>query len=222
MTLDKYVYEIKQLLPDEGKYLDNRLIIHWINQSRAIWMKNKQNEAGSVGDDFAQTIYMDLNPADQSVIPDIPTKYRILKGSKKIPKLINFQNKDGIISVRNARVISERYNYVTREAAVYAGSGRINCKDIFVFTYEDDVYVKLLRANPRIQMLTHIIIEGFFFDPADVSEYDDEKGKPCYDIMKSDYPINDTLWAFIKTQLLESGMAVIKSNKYEAINNEQS
>ena len=38
MTLDYYIYEIKQMLPDEGKYLDNRLIKRWIDVTRSTWM----------------------------------------------------------------------------------------------------------------------------------------------------------------------------------------
>ena len=118
MTLYGYIYEIRQLLPNDYKNIDDRLIKRWIDLTRSVWIKNRFNENNTVDNAFKQSIYLEIQPYDQSILSFIPTASRILKSNDRLPDLIYFGNRDGVMSVRNAKVISEKYNYVTREQAV--------------------------------------------------------------------------------------------------------
>ncbi len=126
--------------------------------------------------------------------------------------MLYFGKTDGVLSVRNARVISEKYNYVTREQAVYCGNGKLNTKDIFVFLHDDYMYIKLLRDNPRIQMLDHLVVDCYIENPEDASAYTDLDNSSCFNILKQDYPISDTLWAYMKDDILKNGSLAIQSN----------
>ena len=135
--------------------------------------------------------------------------------------MIYFQYTDGIISIRNAKVISEKYNYITREQAVYAGNGKVNIKDIFVFINEKYLYVKLQKANPKIAMLTHLIIDGYFENPAEASNYTTTEGTTCYNLLDDDYPISDSLWVYMRDLIINNGLVAIQANKYETKNTQE-
>lgn len=197
MILNRYVSEIKEFLGD----LDDRFIIDQINQARAIWIKNELNKGRSIDDDIKQTLTcIELDIVEQSECPFVISNSYVLKSKVKIPKTIIRDYGDSILAVRNSKILSERYNYVSKEHAVYANSGKMNRKSIFAFLYNDYMYIKISKENPKIPLLTRISIEGIFEDPTELAALDC-CGDGCYDILTQDYPISYNLWVYIKSQL---------------------
>jgi len=215
-TLGHYVYEIRRLLPLDLQNIDDRLIIRWINLNRAIWLKNEVNKLNDVSYKFKQQLHCYIQPYDQSLIPEIPTSSRILRSTIKIPKILSFGYRDGIEAIRNAKVLSERYNYVTKEQAIYSGNGKLNNRDIYVFMNEDYLYVKLQKDNPKIALLTHLLIELYAENPLEVIKYNTNLDIDNNTIRDIEYPIDDILWAYMREEIVKNGLISIQANDTES------
>jgi len=217
MELSYYISEIRQSLPQDWPDLDDRLITRLINQFRTIYIKQLYNKNETIDRGLTQTINIAVGPVDQSTMTYIRTNFRILKSYQSIPKLINLTHRDMVTAVRNAKILSENYNYITKDEAVYAGSGKVNMKDIFVFIDHDSVdylYVKLRKENPKLAMLTHISLQGIFENPLDCIPL--QFGDEYVDFRDYEYPMVDTIWGFIKANILRDGLRVIQSEVSDA------
>jgi len=203
MLLNRYVSEIKELLQAD---LSDRFIIDQINQFRAVWIKNELNKNRVIDDVIKQTITcIEMTIQTQSECPAVTTTDMVLKSTVSIPKTIIRSNRDSILSVRNSKILSERYNYVPLERAVYSGSGKVNKREIFAFIYNDYLYIKLNPENPKIPLLNKVSIEGLFENPLDVAEMTCCDDSTCYDITTMDYPLSIGAWAYIKSQMIPDG-----------------
>jgi len=206
MILKAFVDEIKIALPYDFKHIDNRLIIQVINESRAVWLKNQFNQGRSIDDVVRQTIYVDLEMVNRIDYPFITDTHKILRSKVIIPKTINQHNIDSIISVRNGDILTENYNYVTKDAAVYSGNSYTNKKAIFVFNYKGKFHVKLNKANSKINLLNKLAIEGVFEDPREAYLINNTG-----DVMFMDYPLPITVFTYNKENIINSLTQAVKS-----------
>lgn len=214
MELSYYISEIRQSLPSDWPHLDDRMIIRLINEFRTVYIKNHYSQNRTIDRALSQTLTVSVNPADQSTVDFISTTSRILKSAYPIPKLIKLAHRDLVLSVRNAKVLSENYSYVTREDAVYSGSGKFNTKDIFVFInhdFDDYLYIKLRKENPKVALIPQIILQGVFENPLDCIPI--QYGTEYIDIRDYEYPLTDTIWGYIKANILRDGLGVIQADK---------
>ena len=169
---------------------------------RAVWIKNELNKGRSVDDDIKQTLTcIELDIVEQSECPFVISNSYVLKSAIKIPRTVIRDYGDSILAVRNSKILSERYNYVKKEDAVYANTGKTNKKAIMAFLYNDYMYIKISKDNPKIPLLTRISIEGIFENPEELAALSCCNGD-CFDILKQDYPISYNLWVYIKSQLI--------------------
>lgn len=209
MTLSYYISEIRQSLPLDYRHIDNRMIIRLINEFRTVYIKNHYNQNRSIDRELTQTIEVQVNIADQSTVDYINTNDRILRSEQFIPKIIKLSHRDLVIAVRNAKILSENYNYVTKEDAIYVGNGKANKKDIFVFIDNGYLYVKLKKENPKIALLTTISLQIICENPLDCIplQYSD-----YFDELDYEYPMTDTIWGYIKANILRDGLNIIKAD----------
>jgi len=216
MELSYYISEIRQSLPEDWPDLDDRIIIRLINQFRTIYIKQLYNKNETIDRGLTQTINIAVGPVDQSTMSYLKTPFRILKSYQTIPKLINLTHRDIVIAVRNTKILSENYNYITKDEAIYAGSGKVNSKDIFVFIDHDNsdyLYVKLRKENPKLALLTHISLQGIFENPLDCIKLQYDDG--YVDWRDYEYPMVDTIWGFIKANILRDGLRVIQAEEQD-------
>jgi len=213
MELSYYISELRQALPLDWPHLDDRMITRLINQFRTIYIKNHYNQNRSIDRGLTQTINIAVSPVDQSTMDYINTSDRILKSYQSIPKIIKLSHRDLISSVRNAKILSDSYNYISKEDAIYAGSGKVNYKDIFVFIDHDDndfLYVKLKEENPKIGMLTNISLQAIFENPLDCIPL--QFGDTYVNPRDYEYPMVDTILGYIKSNILTDGLNIIQSD----------
>lgn len=216
MELSYYISEIRQSLPRDWPDISSRMIIRLINEFRTVYIKNHYNQNRSFDRGLMQTINVAVGPVSQSTIPYINSSSRILKSYQPIPRLIKISHRDLITNIRNANILSEEYNYVTKDEAIYAGNGKVNTKDIFVFIdheTDDYLYIKLKKENPKLALLTHISIQGIFENPLDCKTL--QFGDIYVDDFDYEYPMTDTIWGYIKSSILQDGLRVIQSNKLD-------
>lgn len=208
MELKIYVDEIRNNLANDFKYIDERLIIQTINEYREILLKEQFNQGRSIDDIVSQTINIDLQMIDAIEYPIRTSTHKILRSTKKIPKTINRHFQDSIISVRSGLTINEKYNYVTKEQAIYAGNGYTNKKKVFVFLFNDYIYVKLNKNNSKINLLKNLVVEGVFEDPREAYLFNDN----TKDELKMDYPIPMAIWTRAKDMVIDRLQRAIQTD----------
>ena len=198
MQLNKYIYEIRNLTGLE----DIRYIIRLIELNRALYYRNKLSNGEFVNDAAIQQISkVELELVEQSDSPiDLPSGFMILKSVKQIPRLLSVKHNHTIFVVRNLRILAKEFSFVTREEAVYSGSGRANTRNVFCFLHDGYLYVKLMDDNPRIALLDYVTIEGLFTTPTEVFEFED--GEADRDLYFREYPIDDACWLYIRNLIV--------------------
>lgn len=216
MTLKKLIDELKNALPESYKYVDERLIIRVLNEQRAIWLKNQFNQNRSIDDIVKQSIYVDVEMKSRVEFLDNLDKFNILKSKVSIPETLNRHYKDTVVSVSNYDILSEKYNYVTKEKAIYSGNGFTNKNKIFCFIYKDNLYIKLTKANPKINLIKKVVIEGVFEDPVEAFKVNN-----IGDPLNMEYPIPITSFTYIKNEIINGLIGYIQASKIEESNEEK-
>lgn len=217
MKLNYYVSEIRNSLPQDYQHLDTRLLIRLINEFRTVYIKNEYNKNKTVDISLAQEISFVMNVKDQSTIIAVSTQDRILKSDIEIPKPIKLSHRELVISIRNPKLLADNYNYVTKDDAVYAGNGRFNIDEIYAFLYEKYLYIKLKKRNPKISLLGTISMSAIFDNPLDCIPFHYNE---YIDPLDYEYPMTDTIWGYIKSNILNDGLNAIQANITEERTNE--
>ncbi len=208
MIVRDYTAELRHAIPQDRANVDDRTLIRLLNQHRAVFIKNEYNKNKSIDTNLAQEITVILEVADQSTVDYISTLDRTLASRIAIPQLIKISHRELVLSVRNPNILGIRYNYIASEQAVYAGNGKFNTKDVFVFIYNDRLYVKLQKDNPKIAMLPSVTLLGIFENPLEciplqTSDYVDN--------MDYEYPMTDYIWGYVKANILRESFGVVES-----------
>ena len=212
MKLSYYISELRNALPQDYTHLDDRLLMRLLNEFRTVYIKNEYNKNKTIDPELAQTIDFEVKPADQSTVDAISTSDRILKSIREIPKPIKLSHRDLVLNIRNPVLLADSYNYVTKDQAVYAGNGKFNKGDIFGFLYNNYFYIKTKKENPKIALLSIISIRAIFENPLDCIPFQTNE---YLDPLDYDYPMTDTIWGYIKTNILRHGLQVIQAEQTE-------
>ena len=218
MKLNYYISELRNSLPQDYNNLDTRFLMRLLNQFRAVYIKNEYNKNKTIDQSLAQEIDFQVNIADQSTITYINTKDRILKSNREIPNPIKISHKDLVLAIRNPLILTDRYNYVTLDEAIYAGNGKTNKKDIYGFIYKNNFYIKLKKENPKISLITTISMWAIFENPLDCIPF---QFNEYVDPLDYEYPMTDTIWGYIKSNILQDGIGAIQANLTETKNAEE-
>lgn len=214
MKLENFIYEIRALLPSDWLDVDDRHIIRWINEQRAIWLKNEFNNGRLVDDRLKQSFHLEVNMVNSSEVSGVKSNSVLLKTKYEIPNVIIKHHSDTLTSIHSPAMLGEKFNYVLKDDAIYSGNGKINSKDIFCFKYNKYIYIKCQKSNPKIKIIKDLIIEGVFEDPIEVVRDYINRGK-VIDIMQIEYPISDAIWVYMKGQILKNGLILKESEDVE-------
>jgi hypothetical protein len=205
-TLNHYVYDLKELLRNhhivDEDYLTNDMLEFWIITQRSMWVKRRDRAFIHTDHSLMQTIIAEVDSIDRSFIPEsIPVIYKTLRTTQQIPKLINFESWDGVISAGPVDMWANRFNHCEYEEAVRSGYGRFNKSQIFSFTLNDYLYIVSKSRNNFYQLITRIAVTGIFEDPRAVGEFKHIDGTSCW-TADDEYPISLELWNFMKAEIL--------------------
>lgn len=214
MTLDYYIYEIRALLPKDWINVDNRHIIRWIDLQRALWLKNEFNNNRFIYDKVTQKIHLKMKLVNSSEISGVSSNNVILKSTVKVPTTINQYYKDSIVSIHNADILGENYNYVEKSDAIYSGNGKLNHKDVYSFIYNNYLYIKTQKGNPSIKLINKVVVEGVFENPIDV-ERDYIYTGDNFDFLNLEYPLPEALWTYMKEKIVNQGLITSQNEQIE-------
>jgi hypothetical protein len=209
MKLIDYISELRKSLPLDYQEIDDRMLIRLLNEFRSVFIKNESNKNNKLDDKLIQTISgIQLKIVDQSDTFFINTMDRILKTVVPIPTIIKSSHRDLIFNIRNAKILSDSYNIITKDNAIYSGNGKFNKNDIYCFPYNGYIYTKLNDNNPKLRLLTHISIEAIFENPLECIPF---QYKGYYNELDYEYPLSDIMWGYIKSNILQHGLGIIKA-----------
>ncbi len=218
-TLREYIYDVKMLahknkISDDSRLTD-RMIAFWINSQRAMWLQRQQNRSHRNDPQIIQSLgAVPVDIVDASEAPDsLKTGYSILRTTRKIPKTVFLDDlDDGITSVGSIDRMKYRYSYIPYKRAFFAGNCRYNSDEIFAFRQnnQDESYLYLFsgKDNQDFEALEYVSIRGIFEDPRDLADYADLDGVKKY-TKNSDYPINRSMWEFLKQQIIQTNFQAL-------------
>jgi hypothetical protein len=193
----------KAKVPNATRY-DKRLLSHWVDTQRALWLSNEYNKGRDIMNNEVQiinSIEMQIDTAS-SVATSLPSGIALLKSTVQIPRTIQLQTRDGITAIRPLNKQFARFNYVPREQAVYSGNGMCNRNMIFFFKIDDYLYAKYGTQNLKNNIPTHVSVEGIFESPLEIDDFNN-----TFDYIWNgthEYPISMKFVEYIKNAILET------------------
>ncbi len=215
MKLSYYIDELRELLPHDYENVDDRTLIRWINSQRVLWIKNSLGKGYRIPEGLIQTIpYLQMDLVDQSRVPFISTDSRILKSVVKLSEPIYLNREHLILNVSNSEVLFEPYNLVDKNQAIYSGNGKFNTRSVFAFYYDNNMWIKLQKDNPRLGLISYITVEGIFQDPVDIYKRLIVKDED-YNDRDVEYPLTDTIWIYMKEKLINNGLNTVENEQKE-------
>ena len=214
-TLAKFIYDIKGLLRNhtqvDDDLLTDRQVEFWIITQRASWIRKRDRLFIQQDHSLMQTLTTPIIAIDRSFSPiEIPVHYRILRSQVQLPKLINFESWDGVISSGPVDMVSDRFNHCEYLEAVNSGHGRFNRSQIYSFIHNKYLYLVSKSVSNYWQMISQSAVTGIFEDPREVGNFVHVSGETCWN-MDMDYPISLELWDYMKAEIIKNNIdALVK------------
>jgi hypothetical protein len=209
-TLNEIAYDlltiVRPQLSDDTE-IDLRQVKFWINNQRALWVRNELNKKRSIDSDLVQTLCVELECVDASDCCDVDLDVPILRSTKKIPDPIEMHSKQAIVRVGPLNKKAQSFSHVEYERVPYVGNSRFN-KNL-VFSFMHDGYLYIATNNSAYGALEAVSLRGVFEDPTEAAEFKDcsGSGDPCY-TDDSNYPIKAWMIPAMKEAILKSNLMI--------------
>ncbi len=206
MKLLDIVYDLKLIIsrgtiPDDSKF-DNRLLINWINNQRALWLTNEYNKKRDVRNNEVQVIKeIEFEVIDGNEFGIVDTGTKLMRSKLRIPRVLQIQTRIMLTSVRALNVVGCRLNLVNREQFVYSGNGKFNKGMLFVTLHNDYLYIKYGVSAYRDRIPTKLRGEGVFEDPLEIDVFNNTPDN-IYDGI-DEYPISRKFIDYMKAEILK-------------------
>jgi len=140
---------------------------------------------------FGEVRYSEVIPTDKNVL---------LKTRSTIPPTIELNYGNAILEVTSPDLMSKEFSIVPFNQFRFSGNGLFNIKSLFVAIRDNYWYVKYGKDNITPNTIKNIVIRAIFQNPLEVPEYD---------ILTSNYPINNHILDFMKEMIVKSNLQVI-------------
>ncbi len=222
MTIGQGTDELRLVIRQQNLYdddqLDDRLLKVWINNQRALWLRNEMNKPRSVDEQIIQSLgAVPLEVADQSSHPSYLTGYEMLQTSVDIPKTIELNNGDGLVEVAPLDKIAYPFSYVTLQRFRFSGNGKWNQNTVFAARYGQRILVMSKGLQSFAKYLRYLRIRGVFEEPEAVANFTHINGDACYSD-SDDYPLNKWMWNYIREEILKANFRELITAPTDKIN----
>ncbi len=209
MKLPELIQNIKSTLYNNrvpnSNLLDDRQIIYWINEVRALFLKQEYNKVRNPQNNEKQilnNVEMIVSSNELEII-DMNAK-TLLRSKNKLPRTIQYILSEGIISVRGLNTLLERINFTSRENAIYKGNGIFNKNKLFAFKHNDYLWIKYGEKNDKSSVITNVMIEGVFENPLEVDVFNGTPNQIRFGL--DEYPISEAFKPYIEDQILKTNI----------------
>lgn len=182
--VDDILLEARNSNIAESEHLSRHQIELWIKSYRALLIKQQVNKDKTIDPIFTQTIQMHLSKMWEKGEPG-HVEYRT---DEKLPKLIDFNWRPGIISVK------DRFGHLIQIGSEtkmkFQKYRKYTCARYIAYVKDDYLYVE-----GDSNLLEFIEVELIAEDPTEAIE--------CYDPYEDEYPIPADMWATIKQFIMD-------------------
>lgn len=209
--------------------ISKELYTDLINEQRSLMIRNEYNKGRSIDPSVKQELpcleVEIVSPTTCCV--SLPGCDKILRTKKRIPSVIEFSHKTGIISVGPTNILIPRYSFVEYSRIPFVGNSRTTSKTVYAFLYDGYIWV-FCKDFSKIALMENITVEGLFDDPSALSEFINcSTGNACWSPDKI-YPIKQWMWVYAKQEIKQQlapklGLPLDESNntKDDKINEQQ-
>ena len=210
ITLDQIAYGIFETV--KGKLSDDDNISidqikDMVHSTRAKLLKQKFDKNLRVIDDsYTQSLgSVEVEQVDSSVVLSIPSERYLLRTILEIPETVDRRNYEGTFTrIGPSDRLSEKYNLVAYDRALYSGNGRFNRNEVFAFILDSKIY--LISNSLYHKSINFIDVVGVFQNPTQVAMFKDSNGDSFYSD-QSRYPISRAMRDDIENIIIKERIA---------------
>ena len=205
-TLNHLVYDIKNIIyggiaPDDAN-ISNRQIAYWVNQIRALLIRQEFSKRTVVHDSYVQ--FLTINLENVSTANCTETGCTILRSTQALPDTIRRGARNTILSVASLTG-TQAYTETTAIRAKWnsynkytGGLPRWYVKNGFLYITNTEVIEKLE-------------VGGVFEDPTELGNFMNCDGAACF-TWDDEYPISADMAGMITDIILKNKVGPIASN----------
>jgi len=210
MTLTEIVYDIREKISEtvDDSDITDRYIIFEFNAQRELMLKNEFNKNHRAVDiQYQQSFCVDMEVASASDCNCDDLTCGIMRTVKQMPMFVRLHGGPLITRVGPYNDRSALpFSYVDYNRAIRSGYDQFTEDTVYAFLYTDGrIYLK--SGNKLVNAIQKLNISGVFANPLDANNYDNcnitNANDPCFDPVKTRYPITGDLYVYIREQVIE-------------------
>lgn len=175
--VDDILLEARNSNIAESEKLSRRQIELWIKTYRAFLIKQDLDKDRTINPLYTQTIRMHISKVEED-----PEHFEYV-GDDKLPKLIDFNYRPGVVSVKDSHGNLIQIGSETKMK--FQKYRKYTCNDYIAYVKGDEIYVE-----SRNNLIEYIDVEVIAEDPTETIM--------CYDPNEDDYPLPGAMWATVK------------------------
>lgn len=183
----------------ESEKISKRQIELWINTYRAMLIKQDIDKDRTINPIYTQRIIMNLIKINTN-------KHVEYRSKDKLPTLIDFNYRKGIVSVKD--MFGNIIQLGSETKMKYQKYRKFTCKDYIAYTKGDYLYVEGLP-----NLIECVEVEVIAENPTDLIL--------CYDPDKDEYPIPAAMWSTIKQLIFEKELNIMLSTVSDTTNDSE-
>lgn len=175
--VDDVLLEARNSNIAESEKLSRRQIELWIKTYRAFLIKQDLDKDRTINPLYTQTIRMHISKVEED-----PEHFEYV-GDDKLPKLIDFNYRPGVVSVKDSHGNLIQVGSETKMK--FQKYRKYTCNDYIAYVKDDYIYVE-----SRNNLIEYIDVQLIAEDPTETIM--------CYDPNEDDYPLPGAMWATVK------------------------
>lgn len=175
--IDDILQELRNNNVAESEQISRRQIELWINTYRTYLIKQDLDKDRTINPQYIQTI-----PMHVSKVEEIPNHCEYI-GDKKLPKLIDFNYRPGVVSVKDA--FGNIIQVGSETKMKFQKYRRYTCKDYIAYVKGDQIYVE-----GDDNTLEYIEVDIIAENPTELVD--------CFNPEKDEYPLPQAMWSTVK------------------------
>lgn len=206
-TKSELIYDlwnfVSPLISDDS-VLDERALSYWIDNQRALWLRNELNKNRTIDDNIQQSLgAVQFEVVDRvENMPYTGTNSKIIKSKLQIPVAIELHNSTAITRVGSLDITCRPFKLIDYTAVPFSGNGKFNKNEIFAFLKGGYMYAISDCNNPAWKALKYMNIRGVFEKPEEASIFSHIDGTACW-TTDSAYPINKWVLGYLKDAIIK-------------------